>query len=198
MLNRLWLGMMIFAIGFGLIEGRVNEVASAVTHSATTAISIAIGISGMLIFWLGLFRVAEDAGLVQSLARLIRYPMSKLFPDVPPEHPAMGAMILNIAANLLGLNSAATPFGLKAMDYLSELNQRSTVASNAMCLFLAINTSSITLIPITTIAFLSQAGASHPSKIILTSLIATSCSTIAGVFAAKSLQRWSRFKVEAP
>lgn len=196
MLNILWLGIIIVSVVFGILDGRTTEVANAVTNSAKLAFDIALGLTGILVFWLGLFKVAEEAGLIQIIARVIRKPMSLLFPDVPPDHPAMGAMIMNISANILGLNNAATPFGLKAMKCLDELNQHAKTASNAMCTFLAINTSSVTLIPVTAMAFLAQAGAHNPSDIIVTSILATTCSTFAGVSAARILEKLPRFAVK--
>lgn len=197
MLNTLWVVIVLLSIVFSVVNDRMNDVANAIMTSATQGFNIALGLAGILVFWLGLFRVAEAAGLIETLARALRRPMGWLFPDVPSDHPAMGAMIMNLSANLLGLNHAATPLGIKAMRYLSELNHGSPIASNAMCLFLAINTSSVTIIPATTMAFLAQAGAHNPSDIILTSLLATICSTVAGVAAAKFLQGRPRFAVKA-
>ena len=145
--------------------------------------------------WLGMMRLAERSGLVQSLARGLRPVLGRLFPDVPPEHPAMGAMVLNIAANMLGLANAATPLGLRAMRDLESLNPVPGTATNAMCTFLAINTGSVQLIPITAIAVLAANGLQNPSAIIGTALVATACSSAAGLAAVKWLERWRMFRV---
>lgn len=195
MLNFLWLGLIVTSAFFAILNGKVPEVVNAVTDSAKLAFEIALGLTGILVFWLGLFKIAEQAGLVQAIAKLIARPMRALFPEIPSDHPAMGAMVMNIAANMLGLNNAATPFGLKAMQQLQTLNH-SAVASNSMCTFLAINTSSVTLIPTATMAFLAQAGSPNPSMIITTSLIATTISTLVGITAAKTLQRLPQFAVQ--
>ena len=149
-------------------------------------------------FWLGIMSIAQRSGLVLLFARLMKPVMIRLFPEVPPDHPAMGSMLMNMAANMLGIANAATPFGLKAMEQLKRLNNHSHVASDSMCMFLAINTSSIQLIPTTGIAFLAAAGATHPSSIILTTLLATTCSTLVGIALAKVCARlpWFRFSRE--
>jgi len=195
MLNAIWLGMIIIAIVVGAITGHTPQVVASVTTNAKLAFTIALGLAGIMAFWLGLMKIAEVGGIIQIIARLARPIMVRLFPDVPADHPAMGTMMLNMAANFLGLNNAATPFGLRAMKDLEALNEYPGVASNAMCTFLAINTSSVALIPTTAIAFLAAGGASDPTAIILTSIIATSCSTATGIVAAKSLQRWRIFRI---
>jgi spore maturation protein A len=156
---------------------------------AGTAVTIAIGLIGIMALWLGVMKVAEEAGLVQTLARGLKPVMTRLFPDVPAEHPAMGAMILNIAANMLGLANAATPLGLKAMEELNKLNKKAGMATDAMCTFLVINTSSVQVIPATAIAIRAAAGSANPTEIIVPVLIATSCATIAGIVSVKLLQR---------
>lgn len=195
MLNIIWLGLILLSVVFGLMTGRIPEVVASVTDSAKFAFELALGLTGIMTLWLGIMRIAEEAGLVRVLARAIRPLMRRLFPDVPQEHPAMGAMVMNIAANMLGLGSAATPFGLKAMAELETLNPKPGVATNAMCTFLAINTSSVQLIPTSAIAFLAAAGAAHPTDIVLTSLIATIFSTLAGIIAVKSLEKLPRYRL---
>ena len=195
MLNIIWLGLIILSVIFGIINGRIPAVVSSVTDSAKFAFELALGLAGIMSLWLGIMQIAQEAGFVRSLARLIRPLMRRLFPDIPQEHPAMGAMVMNIAANMLGLGNAATPFGLKAMEELESLNARPGVASNAMCTFLAINTSSVQLIPTSAIAFLAAAGAAHPTDIIITTLVATTFSTIAGLVAVKTLERWPIYRL---
>jgi spore maturation protein A len=195
MLNIIWLALILLSVVFGIINGRIPEVVISVTESAKFAFELALGLTGMMALWLGMMRIAEEAGLVRALARLIRPLMRRLFPEVPPEHPAMGSMVMNIAANMLGLGNAATPFGLKAMTELETLNTRPGVATNAMCTFLAINTSSVQLIPTSAIAFLAAAGAAHPTDIVITSLIATIFSTLAGITAVKTLEKMPTYRL---
>jgi len=196
MLNVIWLGLIVLSVVFGVIDGRIPQVVAAVTEYAKLAFEIALGLTGIMAFWLGLMKIAEESGLMRGLARLIRPVMLRLFPDVPAEHPAMASMLLNIAANMLGLNNAATPFGIRAMRDLEELNQHSGTATNAMCTFLAINTSSVQLIPTTAIAFLAAAGATNPTAVIATALIATSCSTIAAIIAVKFFEKLAVFRIK--
>lgn len=196
MLNFVWLGLIIGSVLFGMFDGTLPQVVNSVTQSAKFAFELALGLGGIMTLWLGLMRVAEDAGLIALLGRLLRPIMTRLFRDVPAEHPAMGAMILNIAANMLGLSNAATPFGLRAMRELESLNPHPGVATNAMCTFLAINTSSIQLIPTTAIAYLAAGGATDPTQIIITALLATLCSTIVAVIAVKWFEKWRRFRIQ--
>jgi spore maturation protein A len=144
--------------------------------------------------WLGLMKIAEEAGLVRIIGRMLKPIMTRLFPDVPPEHPAMGAMILNIAANMLGLGNAATPLGLKAMKELQTLNPKKDTATNAMCTFLAINTASVQLIPASTIALMVASGSKNPTVIIGTTLLATIISTTASIITVKILEKLPIFK----
>ena len=195
MLNIIWLGLIILSVIFGVIDGKIPQVVAAITDSAKTAFELALGMAGIIIFWLGLIKIAEDAGLIQIIARLIRPIMRRLFPDVPVDHPAMGAMVMNLSSNMLGLTNAATPFGLRAMEELARLNKAPGVASNAMCTFLAINTSSVQLIPTSAIAYLAAAGATHPTNIVATSLLATICSTVVAIIAVKSLEKLPRYRL---
>lgn len=171
-------------------------LSKAMIQSATGAVELAIGLVGVMALFLGLMKVAEAGGLLTILARLIRPLMVKLFPDVPADHPAMGAMILNLAANMLGLGNAATPFGIRAMQELDTLNPQRGTATNAMALFLAINTSSVTLLPTGVIALRAAAGSSDPAAILPTTLFATIGSTTVAVVAAKLYQRLSRVTVD--
>jgi spore maturation protein A len=196
MLNVIWLSMMLLAVFVGAIEGRLGLVVQAVTDSAKFGFEMALGLAGIMALWLGIMGVASASGLVHKLARLLRPVMCRLFPEVPPDHPAMGAMILNIAANMLGLANAATPFGLQAMKELQRLNTHVHTASNAMCTFLAINTSSVQIIPATAIALLAANGSAQPSSIILTSIIATTVSTLVGVVAVKQLAKLPCYRMK--
>ncbi|MBA3537380.1 MAG: nucleoside recognition protein [Tatlockia sp.] len=196
MLNAIWLGMIFISVVVGLIQGRLDQVVQAVTVSAKFGFEIALGLAGILALWLGIMGIASESGLINRLARALRPIMRWLFPDVPIDHPAMGAMVLNIAANMLGLANAATPFGLQAMKELQRLNNHTEEATNAMCTFLAINTSSVQLIPATAIAFLAANGSLHPSSVIFSSLVATSISTIVAIIAVKQLARLPAYRLK--
>jgi spore maturation protein SpmA len=154
-----------------------------------------LGLIGIMALWLGLMRLAEKAGLVQRIARGLRPIMRRLFPDVPPGHPAMGSMVMNMSANMLGLGNAATPLGLRAMRDLESLNLRPGVATNAMCTFLAINTSSVQLIPATAIAILAASGSTRPTAIVGTALLATLCATSVAVISVKLLEKLPIFRI---
>src|ERR1043166_1978658 len=167
MLNYIWLGLVVGAVLIGGWDGRLKEVADKSFEMAEFAVvKTAFPLVGIMALWLGIMRLAERAGLVTLLARALRPVMRRLFPEVPPEHPAMGSMLMNMAANMLGLGNAATPLGLRAMRDLETLNPRPGVATNAMCTFLAINTSSVQLIPVTAIAILAANKSSNPSAIV--------------------------------
>ena len=170
----------------------MREITDASFESAKSAVTLSLNLIGIMALWLGLVRVLEAGGLMFSLAKLLRPLMIRLFPDVPPTHPAMGAMILNISANMLGLGNAATPFGIKAMTELNRLNPIKGTATNAMCLFLAINTSSVALFPLGVIGVRAAANASRPADIWLPTTIATFASTLVGVLIATWLGRRDR------
>lgn len=174
----------------------MDALSSAMIDSATGAVELALGLVGVMALFLGLMKIAEQGGLLTILARLIRPLMVRLFPEVPADHPAMGAMILNMSANMLGLGNAATPFGIKAMQELNRLNPCKGTATNAMVLFLAINTSSITLLPTGVIALRASAGSSDPAGILPTTLFATLCSTLVAILAVKGYQRFFPIRAE--
>jgi spore maturation protein SpmA len=168
----------------------LKEVTNSALSYAETAVNIALGLIGVMALWLGVMKIAEEAGLITYIARGLK-PITKfLFPEVPAEHPAMGAMIMNISANFLGLGNAATPFGLKAMEELDKLNPNKGTATNAMCTFLAVNTAGMTLIPATAIAVRASAGSSEPAVIIGTALFASTCATITGITVAKIMEKF--------
>lgn len=197
MLGKIWFGMMALSVIFGAINGKLVDVINAVSSYGQTAFTIALGLTGVMTFWLGLMKIAEKSGLMTIIANGLGPVLQLLFPEVPKDDPAMGAVVMNIAANMLGLANAATPLGIKAMEALQELNPNKEIASNAMCMFLAINTSSVQLIPVTAIAFLAANGAHEPTLVIISSLVATSFSTIAALIAVKVFSKMKQFKVEA-
>lgn len=196
MLNWIWLGIVIAAVVLGGVNGKIEDVTKGAIEAAGNAVTIAIGLVGVMALWLGVMKIAEDSGLIRLLARAIAPVMRRLFPEVPADHPAMGSMLLNIAANTLGLNNAATPLGLKAMEDLEELNPRPGVATNAMCTFLTINTAGVQIIPATMVSLMASAGSSDPTAIIGTTFAATLISLIAGLAAVKLLERLPIFSVE--
>ena len=181
--------MIVISACAAIINGRVEVMVSHIPVNANRAIEISISLIGVMAFWLGLVKVAEDAGIVNSIARLLRPVLSRLFPDVPDDHPAMGAITFSLVSNMLGLNNASIPLSIRAMQALQTLNTDPARASNAMCLFLVITSSSVQLLPATAITALANAGSSDPTKIILTTLLATVCSTVGAVVACLILQR---------
>jgi spore maturation protein SpmA len=172
----------------------LKDVTDGALDGAKTAVTIALGLIGIMALWLGVMRLAERAGLVQRIARGLRPIMRRLFPDIPPEHPAMGSMLMNMAANMLGLGNAATPLGLRAMRDLETLNPRPGVATNAMCTFLAINTSSVQLIPTTAIAILAASGSTRPTAIVGTALLATLCAATMAIVSVKFFEKLPIFQ----
>lgn len=169
---------------------KMKTITSSALDTAGTAVDIAIGLIGIMALWLGIMRIAEQAGLIDVLAKIVRPITSFLFPRVPSDHPAIGSIIMNMAANMLGLSNAATPFGLKAMEHLDKLNPNKGVATNAMVTFLAINTAGLIMIPATAIAVRSAAGSTEPALIIGTSFFGAGCATIMGIIAAKTLEKF--------
>lgn len=189
MINYIWFGMIAIGVLTGIFTGNVKAVTDAAISYAESGFEIALGLTAVMTLWLGIMKIAEDAGLVSLLSRGLRPILTRLFPDVPAEHPAMGAMLMNIAANVLGLGNAATPFGIKAMNELQRLNNQPDTATNSMCMFLAINTSSVTIVPATIIAYRASAGSSNATEILGAALFATTCSTTVAIIAAKLLSR---------
>jgi spore maturation protein SpmA/spore maturation protein SpmB len=196
MMNWIWLGIVIASILVAGFTGNMHQVTIRSFDSAREAVDLAIKLIGIMALWLGIMKVVSDAGLLRIIARWLRRPMRWLFPDVPEDHPAMSAMIMNFGANMLGLANAATPFGIVAMIELNKLNKRKGVASDAMCLFLAINTSSLALLPTGVMGVRAAAGSVDPASIWLPTLFATTCSTLVGILAAKLFMRLRRFRIE--
>lgn len=161
---------------------------------AKTAVELAIGLIGIMALWLGIMKIAEQSGLITILAKILKPVMTRLFPDVPADHPAMGAMIMNISANMLGLSNAATPFGLKAMEELNKLNKNIGTATDAMCTFLVINTANVQLIPATVIAIRAASGSANPTEILGPVLVATFTTLVIGIVIVKGLSRLPFYK----
>lgn len=196
MLNTVWLVLIVGSVAVALFTGNVKEVVNSVTESAGSAFKLALGFTGVMALWLGLMKIAEESGLVNHFTTLLSPLMRRLFPSIPDGHPAMAAMAMNIVANMFGLNNAATPLGIKAMKDLEQINPHKGTATDEMCMFLAINTSSVQLIPAGPIAFMAAGGSSDPTAIVLPALIATFVSTAVGITAARFLSRLRCFRTE--
>ena len=193
MLNYIWFGMMFISVVVGIFKGNIDAVTDAAIDMSKTAVEIAIGLIGIMALWLGTMKIAEESGLIRILSKALRPITIRLFPEVPEDHPAIGSIVLNMAANILGLGNAATPMGLKAMEELQELNPKKDTATNAMCTFLAINTSSVQLIlPATVVALMGAAA----NQIFITTILATGMSTVAAIFAVKFFEKLNRFKID--
>jgi spore maturation protein A len=187
MLNYIWFGLMAIALVVAAITGSADAVTKAAVDSASTAVQISIGLFGIMTLWLGIMRVAEASGLVTLVGRALNPLLRWLFPDVPPGHPAGGAIVVALAANVLGLNNAATPLGIKAMEELQAINPDKDVASNAMVTFMAVTTSGVQLVPATMIGVLAAAGSTAPTAIIAPTIGATFIGTVAAVLTARLL-----------
>lgn len=202
MLNRIWLGFFLIAFLACLVQATLGgqpEIFAAVVEAsfkaARLSVEVALGLVGLLCLWLGLFQVAERAGLIGKLAWLLTPLFRRLMPGVPPGHPAIGAVTMNLAANMLGLDNAATPLGLKAMRELQDLNPRPDTATDAQVLFLVLNTASVTLIPVTVFLYRAQFGAANPASVFLPILIAGAAGTLAGLLLTAWIQKlklWDR------
>ena len=188
MLNYIWFGLMAVSLVVAAFNGTAEAVTKGAIDGATTAVQIAIGLIGVMTLWLGMMRIAEAAGLVTLLGRALRPVIRWMFPEVPAGHPAAGAIVLAIAANMLGLNNAATPLGIKAMEGMQELNVDKETATNPMVTFMAMTTASVQLVPSTMIGVLAAAGSINPTAIIAPGLVATFIGTVAAVITAKLLQ----------
>jgi len=193
MLNYIWFGMMAIGLLAGAYNGTIDAVTEAAINMSKVAVELAIGLIGIMALWLGIMKIAEESGLMRLIAKGVRPITVRLFPDVPEDHPAMGSIVLNMSANMLGLGNAATPLGLKAMEELQELNPNKDTASNAMVMFLAINTSSVQLIlPATVVGLMGVVS----SQIFITTIVATLFSTITAITMVKILEKMKRFSVE--
>ena len=200
MLNYIWATLLFIGLLVAGLVGRVSGDASVIDAAMKGAekavMGIALPLAGMMMFWLGVLRLLEKAGVLEAVVRLLSPLLRRLFPDVPTGHPAMSAMVMNLSANMLGLSNNATPLGLKAMGHLQELNPHKQSASNAMITFLALNTGAFTLIPMTAMNFLNAAGVSQSFRVIVPTILATACASMAAVLAAKSFQRLPAFKAQ--
>ncbi len=196
MLNWIFLLLIAAAVVTGAFTDRMKDLTDGSFASAKTAVDLAFGLVGQMALWLGFMRILQEGGLMSAIGRALKPVMQRLFPDVPPEHPAIGAIIMNLAANMAGVGNAATPFGLKAMQELNKLNRHRGVATNAMALFLAINTAGVAVLPLGAIAVRATLGSKDAAGIILPSILATSITTVVGIIVAKLLQGLPMFAPE--
>jgi len=192
MLNIIWLGLILISIVVAAWNGRIEVINQAAFEGAKTGVTVAFGLLSVIAFWMGIMRIAEKAGLMELFAKAMAPIVRRLFPDIPDGHPALGYILSNMSANLLGLGNAATPMGLKAMEELQKLNPDKQTASPAMCTLLAINTASITMIPTTMIAIRMQYGSANPVEIVGSTLLASFAATIFAIL----LDRWYRHRTK--
>jgi len=192
MVNYIWAFLIVVGTVVGIATGRAEAVSQAALDGAKDAALLCVSLIGAYILWLGVLNVAKEAGLVDGIARRMRGIIHRLFPGVPTDGAASGYITLNVVANMLGMGNAATPFGLKAMKEMQKLNPDKTRATDAMCMFLVINASSVQLLPLTVIALRSAAGSAGPGDIVITSLLATTVTTAVGITAAKIMRRLYR------
>ena len=200
-LNYIWIAFFVIAFFFGLVElcfmGNTEvftNMVQATFDSSKTAFETSLGLTGVLALWLGIMKIGERAGAVNVLARVLSPVFTKLFPDIPKNHPVMGSIFMNIASNMLGLDNAATPTGLKAMQQMQELNTRKDTATNPMIMFLVLNTSGLTIIPTTILAFRAAKGAAMPTDVFIPILIATTVATLAGIIITALWQKINLFQ----
>jgi spore maturation protein A len=189
LISYLWAGMICLAILTAALTGKIEVIAPSLFNSAEQGVTVAFGLISIMTFWLGIMKLIEASGLIEILKKVLRPLAYFLFPAVPRDHPAMNAVLMNMSANVLGLGNAATPFGIKAMEELQRLNPLRDTASDEMCTFLALNTSSLTLLPTTIIALRAAAGSLNPTEIVGTTIVATFCSTAAAIVIDRLLRR---------
>ncbi|MDR1205919.1 MAG: spore maturation protein [Peptococcaceae bacterium] len=188
MIDRIWFGLILIGTVWAVVSGNPQLILDTALRSAKSAVTYALELAGLMTFWLGILKIAEKSGIIAKTAAVARPLMGFLFPDVPRNHPAMGAMIMNISASVLGMGNAATPFGLSAMKSLQELNPEPDRASGAMCTFMAMNTASLTLIPATVISARSLAGSASPGAILPAAVL----TGLTGSVTALALDRFFR------
>ncbi len=181
MINTIWLFLLCAGILVAAWEGQINEVTVATWSATKQTITIILSLAGIIAFWSGMMKIAEESGFTRILAQILSPLIRRLFPEIPRNHPALGAIALSMSANLLGLGNASTPLGIKAMEKLQEINPSSEEASNSMCTYVVITTSSLTLVPATVIGLRIAAGSNDPTSIIGPTIFATSISTIAAI-----------------
>lgn len=191
MMSRIWGSLLIVGILVALLTGRGEAALNSLTMSAGSAVTLCITLAGAYILWLGVMGIAEKSGLTEALAKKLRGVLRLLFPEVPEGHPAQALISMNLSANMLGMGNAATPFGLEAMKHMQSLNPEKRRATNAMCMLLIVNASSIQLVPTTIISLRAAAGAANPGELVPITLLATTVTTVTAIVFAKLLERFS-------
>lgn len=181
MVSYIWLFLILIGIGFSTLTGNLDIINDSILTNGTKALDLMLSILPVIVLWTGIMKIAEVSGLLNKFAKLMEPILSRLFPSVPKDNPALGFIASNIAANMMGLGSAATPFGLKAMSELQKINDKKDTASVAMITFLVLNTAGVTIVPTTVLALRIATGSENPSEIILPGVIATFCSSIGGL-----------------
>jgi spore maturation protein A len=192
--NLLWAGMIIIAIAVAGINGKIETITPIIFSSAENAVNISLSMISIMVFWLGIMKIIEKSGFIHLVIFFLKPLAYWLFPGIPRNHKAMNAMLMNMSANLLGMGNAATPFGIKAMEEMQQLNPDRDTASDNMCTFLAINTASLTLIPTTIIAIRSATGAQNPTDIVGTTIIASLCSITVAILGDRFFRFYSKKK----
>ena len=188
MINTIWYLLIFFGIIYSLFSGNLQEINNAILKEAEAGVLFSINLIGIMSFWLGVMNIAEKSGILKKISRLFKIPIKMLFPGVPDNHPAQRWIIMNLISNMFGIGNGATAFGLKAMKELNSLNQNKKRASNAMCMFLVINMSSVQLVPLTVIKMRLDLGSKNPMEIIAPAFLATSVSLIVGIITVKLLE----------
>lgn len=196
MLNAIWLGLIVIGVITAIFTGNVQAVSDAAFNFANTAVEICIGLIGTMTLWLGIMAIAEKSGLVRILGKALSPVMKRLFTDIPEDHPAMGAMVMNISANMLGLGNAATPLGLKAMQELDTLNEHKGIATDSMIMFMALNDACVALIPATIIGLRVAAGSTNPTEVIGPILVSTLVSATSAIILTKLFAKRKKYRVE--
>ncbi|MDU4937822.1 MAG: nucleoside recognition domain-containing protein [Clostridium sp.] len=190
MINYIWFILIFFGILVAIFTGNGAEISTTIVGSADSTVKFIIGLVGIMCFWCGVMKIAEKSGLTQKLARLMKPLLKFLFKDAGKDEKALGAIVMNLTANMMGLSNAATPFGIKAMEEMDRLNSEKGRASNDMALFLVMNAACIQLVPSTIISIRAAAGSSNPGAIILPAILSTASAAIVGVICCKILQRY--------
>lgn len=200
-LNYIWIALFTIGVIVGIVKlvflqdyEALPEMMDSTFKMSNTAFEMTLGLTGTLTLWMGILKIGEDSGLVDKLARFLSPVLTKLFPEIPKNHPALGSIFMNISANMLGLDNAATPVGLKAMQELQSINEKKDTASNSMIMFLVLNTSGLTIIPVSIMAYRSKYGAADPADIFIPLLLTTMCSTLVGLLAVSIYQRINLFQ----
>ncbi len=190
-MNYIWFFIILISVISAAYTGRINDMVNAIMKGAQTSVEIALYLAGIMAFWLGIMKIAEKSGLVSGISKLLAPVAKKLFPDIPPDNPAIGDIAMNFSANAFGLSNAATPIGIKAMKELQKLNQNKKTASNDMCTLLAMNTAGWQLVPATVIAVLVANGSKNATEIVVPTLIVTTITFVSAIVIVKVLEKFS-------